>query len=235
MPDRAPTPAETAWRLGKLSARATQVGVKAAAKTTLDAVRNGPDPARLASPLTQLAVGMATQPQDVWRRNLQLWSDSVKLWQYGAARMMGLNPDPVVTPKKGDRRFKHPGWASSAPHDLVKQAYLMMSEHLLGTIDQLGDMSDADRERLAFHTRQHISALSPSNFAATHPAVVEATIAEKGDNLIRGFEALVDDAVAHMSAFAYGALNKERWRMQSATRELREVLEEAYQLGKDDV
>jgi len=63
-------------------------------------------------------------------------------------------------------------------------------------------------------------------------------LGQRVDDVLSGrerFEALVDDAVAHMSAFAYGALNKERWRMQSATRELREVLEEAYQLGKDDV
>jgi len=187
------TPAETAQRLARLAVRATQVGAKATVKSTVDSVRNGPDPLNIHAPMRALTRAMMMRPDEVWRRNMALWADSMRLWQTASARAMGLSVDPVITPEKGDRRWKDAGWESSASHDLVKQVYLLFSKHMMDAVQELGDLDPADRERLAFHTRQHISALSPSNFAATHPAVMKATIEQKGENLLRGFESLVDD------------------------------------------
>ena len=190
------SPAETAQRLTRLAARATRVGAQAAVKQTVDAVRNGPDPSNLKSPMVALTRAAFMRPDELWRRNFALWSDSMRMWQTATARAMGLDVSPVVSPKKGDRRWKDAGWQSSAPHHLIQQAYLLLSDHVMSAVEELGDLDPKDRERLAFHTRQQISALSPTNFAATHPAVAKATIEQQGENLVRGFESLIDDLEA---------------------------------------
>ena len=44
-----------------------------------------------------------------------------------------------------------------------------------------------------FYTRQLVSALSPTNFAVTNPAVLDATIKSRGENLISGLRNLIED------------------------------------------
>ena len=192
----APTPAATAQRLARLAARAARVGARTAAHSTVDRVRGGPDPLHLAGPMKALARAMVVRPGEVWRRNLSLWMDSVQLWQSATARAMGVSVPPVIEPERSDRRWKDPAWQTSGPHALLQQSYLLLSRHVLDAVGALGDLEPADRERLAFHVRQHLSAMSPTNFAPTHPAVVRATIEQRGENLVRGFEALLDDLEA---------------------------------------
>ncbi len=188
-----PTPAETAKRLTDLALRATRVGAQAVVKSTMDSVRNGPDSLNIAGPMKELTKAMWMRPDDLWRRNMDLWVNSVRIWQTATARAMGIQLDPVMVPDRSDRRWKDAGWQSSAAHNLIQQSYLLFSDHILSMVQEVGDLDPADRERLAFHTRQNISALSPTNFAATHPGVLKATIEEKGENLVRGMEALVRD------------------------------------------
>lgn len=194
-----PTPTETALKLGKLAARGTAASARTAIGAAADSLRGGPDPLHIVRPATQLAMAMVTRPDEVWRRQANLWMDSVRLWQGATARWMGIQTPPVAEPAPDDRRFADEGWNTSAPHDLIKQAYLLMSQHMMATVQEMGDLDDAERERLAFHTRQAISAMSPSNFAATHPGVVKATIEQKGENLLRGYEAFVRDLEAGRS------------------------------------
>ena len=189
-------PMHTFQRFTELAVRTTSVGLQAAARSSVETARNGRDPLNLQGPMLQLTRAMMLRPDALWRRNLRLWADSAQLWQSASARAMGLAVEPVVRPQRSDRRWKDAGWASSPPHDFLKQAYLLLSQHILQAVEEVGDLEPADRERLAFHTRQYLSALAPSNFAATHPAVLRETIAQRGENLLRGWEALLDDLEA---------------------------------------
>src|SRR3546814_9363261 len=57
--------------------------------------------------------------------------------------------------------------------DLIRQSYLLVSDHLLANIDEMEGLDPAQRERLRFATRAIIEAISPSNFAFTNPEVIE--------------------------------------------------------------
>ena len=54
-------------------------------------------------------------------------------------------------------------------------------------------MDDATARKVDFYTRQFVDALSPSNFVATNPEVLTATLASGGQNLLRGLENLLVD------------------------------------------
>src|SRR5215475_5200972 len=54
-------------------------------------------------------------------------------------------------------------------------------------------MDPAVAGKVDFYTRQFVDAISPSNFIATNPEVLAATLESGGQNLLRGLENLLDD------------------------------------------
>ena len=102
--------------------------------------------------------------------------------------------DPVAAPARGDKRFKHDSWSRDRVFDYIKQSYLLTASYLENVADDVGeDLAPRDRKKIGFLMRQWIEAMSPSNFAATNPEVIEATLAQKGDNLVRGLRMMAED------------------------------------------
>ncbi|SDK02189.1 polyhydroxyalkanoate synthase, partial [Bradyrhizobium sp. Rc2d] len=95
------------------------------------------------------------------------------------------------TPK--DKRFKHPEWSENAVFSFVKDSYLVAAASVLSAIREVKGMDDASARKVDFYTRQLVDALSPSNFVATNPEVLTATLASGGQNLLRGLENLLAD------------------------------------------
>src|SRR5260370_34444408 len=54
-------------------------------------------------------------------------------------------------------------------------------------------MGELSARELDFYPRQFVDALSPSNFVATNPEGLTATLASGGQNLLRGLENLLAD------------------------------------------
>ena len=52
------------------------------------------------------------------------------------------------------------------------------------------------RDKAAFYLKQVTSALSPSNFLATNPELLKTTLAESGENLVRGLHMMAEDIEA---------------------------------------
>ncbi|RNC78449.1 class I poly(R)-hydroxyalkanoic acid synthase [Piscirickettsia salmonis] len=125
---------------------------------------------------------------------VQLWNNYMTLWQRTVFGFMEGKPVlPMITPNKGDRRFKHEDWENMPLFDFIKQAYLLTAEHITETINNLEHLDDKRSQQAAFYTRQFVAALSPSNFAATNPEVLRMIVESKGENLIKGMQNLIDD------------------------------------------
>ncbi|NJC34237.1 polyhydroxyalkanoate synthase [Sphingomonas jejuensis] len=118
------------------------------------------------------------------------WADSMKMW----SRM--LSPEGTMpTEEKGakDKRFAAAAWRENPVFDMIRQSYLLLSDHMLKSVDAVEGLSDADRERLRFTTRGIVDAMSPSNFAWTNPEVIERTLETRGENLLKGLEHMLRD------------------------------------------
>ncbi len=120
--------------------------------------------------------------------------DWVRLWQQSMGKFIGTKQeDPVVIPKKNDRRFKAPEWEENALFDFIKQSYLLTCNHIEKTLENSTDLDEIEKEKLTFQAKLFTDAISPSNFILTNPEVLNETIRTGGENLIKGFQNLLED------------------------------------------
>src|SRR3954468_13181626 len=120
------------------------------------------------------------------------WSPVLDFWRGF------LNPKPAADAAsparalRGDRRFKDEAWSRSPYHDLLKQSYLLNSKQLTDFVDQ-AQVDDRSKLQLRFYARQFIDAMSPSNFPATNPEVIQTAIRTRSASLATGMQNLIDD------------------------------------------
>ena len=136
------------------------------------------DPQRLIVAQTSLTVGF-----------LDLWSRTLKRYQ-------GETVPPVATPDASDKRFLDPDWSTNPMFDFVKQAYLITSRWAENLVDTAENLDPHTRHKAQFYVKQLSSALAPTNFVATNPDLLRTTLAENGENLVRGMKMMVEDIKA---------------------------------------
>ncbi|QIE57936.1 class I poly(R)-hydroxyalkanoic acid synthase [Pikeienuella piscinae] len=153
-----------------------------------------PDPMNVAPVFTELTKEMLNNPRELAEKSLELWGQQAELWRRTMMGWMGAEEaEPLAEPERGDKRFADREWSENQVFNYMKQAYLLSSRWTQDLAHNIGQMPERDRRKLDFHMRNVVEAMSPSNFAATNPEVLRATIAEKGANLVRGAEALSRD------------------------------------------
>ncbi|MEM7547401.1 MAG: class I poly(R)-hydroxyalkanoic acid synthase [Pseudomonadota bacterium] len=152
------------------------------------------DPMNIAPVFTELTKEMFNNPQALAEKSLELWMQQAELWRRTMAGWMGTEePEPLVEPAPGDKRFKDEEWTKNQVFSYMKQAYLLSSQWAQDVAHTIGDMPDRDRRKVDFFMRTITEAMSPSNFAATNPEVLRTTVAERGANLVRGVKAMAKD------------------------------------------
>ncbi len=123
---------------------------------------------------------------------LDLMSSQLELMEATFERVAGKKVDPVIRPSVNDRRFIDDEWNENPFFDFVKQSYLLNSQALKNLVECL-NLSETDKERVDFYTRQISSALSPSNFPISNPEIVRRFNESNGESLYKGFEQLLED------------------------------------------
>jgi polyhydroxyalkanoate synthase len=149
------------------------------------------DVTTLGGDFIELTTKMMTDPAAVARAQIDLFNDSLRVWQTTAERLMGLGAG-TEEPLK-DKRFKHPDWTENAVFYFIKESYLIWAKAALAAVRGVEGLDPATARKVDFYTRQFVDALSPSNFLATNPEVLAATFETGGQNLLRGLENLLGD------------------------------------------
>src|SRR5690554_4801159 len=62
------------------------------------------------------AEALMGNPPQLWQAQAQLMQDQFQLWQHGLRALAGESVEPLVTPGRGDRRFKDEAWTRSEEH-----------------------------------------------------------------------------------------------------------------------
>ncbi len=141
----------------------------------------------------EMMTKMMADPVKLAEAQMKLLQDSMQLWQATARRMLGQEAEAVAEPEKGDRRFKHEAWNEELVFDYLKQSYLLTSRWVQSVVGEVEGLDPKDREKVDFYTRQFLSAMAPSNFVITNPAVLHQTAESGGENLLKGLENLLED------------------------------------------
>ena len=136
------------------------------------------------------AIPGLTDP-DTLARTRDFWSDSLTLWQRmvspGTAEPVEESPEHAR-----DKRFKDPRWRADPVFDFIRQSYLLFSDQMLAQVDAVA--TDAkQREQMRFAARGFLDAMSPTNFPATNPEVIEKTLETGGENLLKGLQNMLAD------------------------------------------
>ncbi len=151
------------------------------------------DSLSVAETFSRFLTHMAANPAAAWAAQAKLWQGQVALWQTAWQRMLGVDVDPVISPERGDKRWRHPDWAENQVYDFIKQSYLLTAEWLEDTVAGIEDVDPHTKQKLTFYARQMADAMSPTNFVLTNPEVLRETLTSNGENLVRGLENLLAD------------------------------------------
>jgi polyhydroxyalkanoate synthase len=152
------------------------------------------DPRTVLATFQELAARALADPGPLIERQFSLWSDMAALWQRTAARaLLGAATEPVIAAAPNDKRFKHEAWAANPLLNFIQQYYLLMSRHIQSSVAAVTGVDPHTHHKAQFYTRQIVNALSPTNFPAINPVALEATLQQRGENLIFGLRNLVED------------------------------------------
>jgi polyhydroxyalkanoate synthase len=142
-----------------------------------------------------------SQPENFFSEQLSWWQQQLQL----ANKLLAEQSDEtLVEVAPDDHRFDSPKWQEQLFFNYLKQSYLLTSKSILSSINNMPGLNEQSRERLNFFTRQSLNALSPSNFIATNPELLELTLAENGENLVKGMELLKQDLTRSVSSLNIG-------------------------------
>ena len=127
-----------------------------------------------------------------------------------------------VSPSDGldgeaDPRFAAPDW-TQFPFNVYARAFQNTVALMRDAVDDVDGVTEYHEQLLHFAVRMLLDASSPSNCLATNPELLALTQSEKGGNLLRGFENLVEDVRRTIEGAApVGAEDFEVGRTVAAT------------------
>ena len=146
-------------------------------------------------PAKRIAAAWGRLMEEMSRRP-ELWLAAAQEAQTRQLRVLSaMSEDPkktVVDPKPGDRRFNGAAWRESPFHAFLMQSYLVNSD-LTRRVLREANLSAEDRKLLQFVVNQQINALSPANFPAANPEVLQAAVQSGGQSLLDGAQNFARD------------------------------------------
>jgi polyhydroxyalkanoate synthase len=144
--------------------------------------------------------------------NAQMLRTAVEVWNETARRWFGAEPPDGATAAgvSADKRFAAPEWHLNPAYRMLKEMYLLASDWLLRRAAEAHDMDPAERQRLDFHLRQFVDAMSPTLLLTSNPLALRRAMETGGASLAEGARNLLNDlqqgrlSMVDMTAFAPG-------------------------------
>ncbi len=153
----------------------------------------GLSPAALAAAYMDWAMHLAVSPG----KQMQLADKAVRKWTRLAthAARCACAPDgqpPCIEPLPQDKRFTAEPW-QRWPYDFIYQSFLLQQQWWHNATTGVRGVTKQHENVVEFATRQLLDMVSPSNFLATNPELIEITLRQGGMNLVRGAQNFWED------------------------------------------
>jgi polyhydroxyalkanoate synthase subunit PhaC len=129
--------------------------------------------------------------QDLWRSALDVWQEAGQHW----LALAGLSSTDGRAPATTDKRFAAREWHTNPVYRTLQQVYLLASDWLLQQGD-VEDMDEAEQQRINFHLRQFVDAMSPALILLSNPVALRKAIETGGTSIAAGAANLIADLQA---------------------------------------
>ena len=134
-------------------------------------------------------LNLARSPAKVAELQQNAIKQAMDLWRFNAEAAQGK---PLSPTENGDRRFANPAW-QQYPFNVYAQAFQSGMAMLEQTARAVPGVEPRNAQLVEFAARQVAESLSPANNPLTNPEVLQQTVAERGQNLARGYKHFLDD------------------------------------------
>ena len=207
-------PGQAAWQMSpdQLTGSLQQLREMAAKDSILDSILRVTDDALNANPLRQVIpvdwAEIARALRTVWLRaisrpertmaaaadfNMRQGQATMDTWNEAWQRWCGLaRPGPEAS-GGADKRFAAPEWQDNPVYRTLKELYLLASDWLLCQASEAEDLCPAERQRLDFHLRQFVDAMSPTLLLVSNPVALRRVVETGGASLAAGMRNLMHD------------------------------------------
>ncbi len=157
----------------------------------LGRVTLGLSPAALWQAYFDWSLHLAMAPGKQTELAVKAMRKASRLYRYSTRSLAG-DSTPCIEPLPQDHRFEHPGW-QRWPFNLWYQSFLLGQQWWYNATTEVDGVTQHHENAVEFAARQWLDLFSPSNFMFSNPEVIEATVAEQGANLVRGWNNLIYD------------------------------------------
>lgn len=186
--------AQNLKKVEELSKRLTRVmSQREAHQPALD----GPNQQLFAKAAQSYWAEAMTNPARLMEHQMGYWSKSVAHFVEAQQALAKGGLAPVEGEAPTDKRFANPLWQTHPYFNFIKQQYLINAEALRQAVEDAQDMDPAEKKRLVYFSQQIIAMMSPTNFLATNPDVLERAVETEGESLVKGLENLIADLEAN--------------------------------------
>jgi polyhydroxyalkanoate synthase len=186
-----PDPAKLSESFARVAERSQRLVVDFLTRSPEMASFGMSDPASVGHAFQDFTAKILADPLTLAKAQIDLWNEQMLLWQRTTQRLFGI-ADADENPAY-DRRFRAAAWSENAIFDYIKQSYLITADSILSTVRGVKGLDNKTAHKIDFYTRQFVDAIAPSNFIASNPEVLQATIDSGGENLLNGLEHLLQD------------------------------------------
>ncbi|MEM7424466.1 MAG: alpha/beta fold hydrolase [Pseudomonadota bacterium] len=147
----------------------------------------GLSPSALGGAWMDWAFHLATAPGKQAQLLQKAAKKTVRLAGFAANCVTGSEPEACIEPLPQDRRFQGGAW-QQWPYNLMYQGFLLNQQWWHNATTGVRGVTRQHESVVEFASRQLLDVFSPSNFFLTNPSVINRTIEESGQNLVRGAE-----------------------------------------------
>lgn len=159
-----------------------------ALREQLAAVTGGLAPDAYAKAWWDWYLNVAREPP----KQLQMLQDAMAKAADSWAYALRASAGEQVHPAPGDARFGADAW-NVWPFNIYARGYKNYVDWWQKALSNVPGMEPDHARTLDFMGRNALEALSPANYLATNPELLNATRAEAGENLVRGFGHWLED------------------------------------------
>ena len=168
------------------------------ARAKMAAMTLGIAPTALTAAFHDWAVHLASAPGKQLKLVHQAMNDIAAIATYATRCGIGADPGACIHPRPHDRRFEGEAWRKW-PYNIMAQSFLAQERWWSAALTDVPGETTAHERVADFVVRQVLDTMAPSNFLAANPEVQAATLAQGGQNLLRGAAQFAGDVSRTLS------------------------------------